>query len=236
MCVRALHFVGFLLDNVSALRNSSSSLQNKVIECQQQVISAQAELSDCKSEKLETLKQTLETSVVDSVKVELQSYSAAVQKSLPSCGEPIISKETLKSVVKDVVNEEDRSRNIVVFGLSEEEGEELNDRVGEVFQSIGQKPRIEAVRVGLKKGTDSIRPVKVTVSSSAIVDQIVGNGKKLRQLEKFRTVFVCPDRSPEQRKIQRDLVKIMKERALSETGLRFFIRSGEIHSVARTVK
>ena len=45
VCVRALHFVVFLLDTVSALRNSSSSLQNKVIECQQQVISALAELS-----------------------------------------------------------------------------------------------------------------------------------------------------------------------------------------------
>ena len=42
-----------------------------------------------------------------------------------------------------------------------------------MFQFIGQEPRIEAVRVGVKKGTDSVRPVKVTVSSSAIVDQIV---------------------------------------------------------------
>ena len=122
-----------------------------------------------------------------------------------------------------------RTRNVVVFGLAGEEGDKLNDRVGEVFQSIGQEPRIEAVCVGVKKGTDSIRPVLVTVSSFAIVDQIVGNVNILRQLEKFRTVLVCLDRSPEHRKIQRDLVKIMKEMA-------FFIRSGEIDSVTKTVR
>ena len=85
VCVRALHFVLFLLKNVSALRNSSSSLQSTVIECQQQVISAQAELSDCKTGEFETLKQAMETSVVYSVKVEIQSHSAAVHKSLLSC-------------------------------------------------------------------------------------------------------------------------------------------------------
>ena len=87
----------------------------------------------------------------------------------------------MKSVLKDVVSEEDRSSNAVVFGLPEVDGEELNDRVSQVIQCIGHKPRIETTLVGKKKSTDSIRPVKVKVSSSMIVGQIVANAKKLRQ-------------------------------------------------------
>ena len=57
----------------------------------------------------------------------------------------------LKSVVKRVVEEEDRSRNVVVFGLSEGSDSELVDSVSEVFQNIGQKPKIvEACRFGRK--------------------------------------------------------------------------------------
>ena len=37
--------------------------------------------------------------------------------------------------------------NVVLFGLLEEDGEELNDKVSQVFQSIGQKPRIETTSI-----------------------------------------------------------------------------------------
>ena len=77
-----------------------------------------------------------------------------------------------------------------MIGLSEEEGGVLNDRVSVVVQSLGEKSRIEAVRVGVKKRTDLI-----TFSSSAIVDQIVGNAKKLRQVGKFRNVFLISGKS-----------------------------------------
>ena len=93
---------------------------------------------------------------------------------------------------------------------------------------MGLKPRAEACRVGRKKSTDSVRPVKVKVSSSLIVDQLLTNAKTLRSVSKFRNVFVCPDRSPEQRQIHRELVKDMKGRAVAEPNKRFFIRAGEI--------
>ena len=40
--------------------------------------------------------------------------------------------EVLKSVVKSVVEEEDRSRNVMVFGIEEVENEELTERVQEI--------------------------------------------------------------------------------------------------------
>ena len=121
--------------------------------------------------------------------------------------EQVISSETLKSVVKGVVEEEDRSRNVVVFGLSEGSDSELVDSVSEVFQNIGQKPKIvEACRIDRKSKDNTVtaRPVKVKVSSSIVVNQLVANAKNLRITEKFKTVFVSPDRAPEKRQIQRD--------------------------------
>ena len=73
--------------------------------------------------------------------------------------------------------EEGLSRNIMVFGLQEgdEESEDLNLKVGAVFGHLGEKPRLEAVRLGKKSqtGSEGARPVKVTLSSSSFVHQIL---------------------------------------------------------------
>ena len=55
---------------------------------------------------------------------------------------------TLRKVVKSVVQEEDRSKNVIVFGLQERTGENTELRVEELFQDIGLKPHLQAVRVG----------------------------------------------------------------------------------------
>ena len=57
VCIRALHFVGHLINNVENLKNASFSLQNRLIESHQQVISVQEELSECKTKQLEMLKK-----------------------------------------------------------------------------------------------------------------------------------------------------------------------------------
>ena len=80
--------------------------------------------------------------------------------------EQVIISEMLKSVVKRVVEEEDCSHNVVVFGLSE--------------GSDSRKSKDNSV---------TARPVKVKVSSSIVVDQLVANAKNLRITEKFKTVF-----------------------------------------------
>ena len=106
------------------------------------------------------------------------------------------------------------------------------------FKTLGRNTKIvEACRIGSKSksGAAAVRPVKVKPSCSITVDQIVANAKNLRKIEKFKTVFVCPDRSPEQRQIQRDLVKEMKERATKNTDKTFFIKAGQIHCRDKTV-
>ena len=227
VCGRAFDYTNFLMDTVESYRNAVTRLQTQLIEKQEQVISVQAELSACKTEQLEAMKKTVSSSVADSVKAEFKSYSSVVQ-SLPPPS-PVISPETLTTVVKTIVAEEDRSRNLLIFGLPEEKEEEkLDAQVSEVLETVGLKPKVEVQRIGRKKTDGSTRPVKVIASNSLVVDQILRNARNLRNSERFRTVFLSQDRSVEQRKVRKELVQEMKKRTLAEPSKKFYIKDGKI--------
>ena len=101
---------------------------------------------------------------------------------------------------------------------------------------IGEKPRTESIRVGKKKPGSVGRPVKVTFSSSVIVNQILSKARRLRTVDKYKAVFISPDRSPEQRDKQRLLVQELKKRTLDEPGKRHFIKGGSVCIADKHVK
>ena len=75
----------------------------------------------------------------------------------------MISPETLRKVVEAVLEEEDKNKDIMLFGLEEEKNETLwPDKVGNVFFFIGEKLSFVASRVG-KTSASKARPIKVTV-------------------------------------------------------------------------
>ncbi len=86
---------------------------------------------------------TVKSSVEESLKSEFVTYSSKLQAPGPA-----IATETVKTFVKTVVKEEDRSRSVILFGLAESPDEQLSDKVEEIFQEIGEKPRFEASRIG----------------------------------------------------------------------------------------
>ena len=144
----------------------------------------------------------------------------------------------LKNVVKDVVAEEDRSRNLMVFGLEEEPGEQISEKVSQVFVELEEKPIIEASRIGLKDSKAAkkpARPVKVIVSSSTIVQQILSKARSLRNSEHYKKVFISADWSTEQRAQQRGLVQELKRRRTEEPDKRFYIRGGQLCSAEYTM-
>ena len=145
VCGRAFVYTNYLMETVEAYKDVSTSLHAQVIEKQEQVISVQAELSACKTEQLEAMKKAVSSSVADTVKAEFKSYSSVAQ-SFPGPS-PVISPEALTTVVKTVVAEEDRSRNFLIFGLSEDkEDENLEEQVSEVLESIGMNPKVSRLR------------------------------------------------------------------------------------------
>ena len=120
--------------------------------------------------------------------------------------------ETVQSEVKSVqsdavkrdVETEERGKNVVIYGAPEGSTQTLETRVGNIMEHVDQKPRIgDCCRLG-KETEGSVRPMEVTLSSSYVVVEVLR--KLLKNAKGVRQIFICPDRSVEQRKAQKGLV------------------------------
>jgi 20S proteasome alpha/beta subunit len=102
---------------------------------------------DCKERKIISGQFADCNVVAESVHSETKSYSAALTANQESAPPTI---KTLTKAIKRVVQEENRSKNILVFGLPEEEGEGAIAVIDKEFECVGEKSKHESVRVGLK--------------------------------------------------------------------------------------
>ena len=89
-------------------------------------------------------------------------------------------------MVKDVVDQEDRGRNVVMFGVSEDGGQSLDEKINLVFADIDEKHRFETIRLGAKK-KNIIRPV--TVSQQQQYD----SAANFEEIEEFEQVCESQD-------------------------------------------
>lgn len=199
-----------------------------LVASQKQVIGLQAELLQCKNDQLEALQATVKTSVEDTVKAEIRCYSKVVQENLPPAP-PAISHETVKSIVQTVVQAEDRSRSFMVFNLAEEEEEQINSKVEEMLLVLDEKPKVEACRLGKRDPENpKVRPVKVTVSTSVAVSQILAKARNLRSSPKHSSVYISQDRSPAEREQHKLLVAELKKKRDADKSKRYYIKNGVI--------
>ena len=96
--------------------------------------------------------------VKTAVQQEMKSYSSVVSKSCSTA----LSPNKLEAVVRKVAAKEDMSKNAIIYGLTENENEKLQEKVDEVLTEIGEKPRIkDCCRVGIKR-VGGTRPIKFT--------------------------------------------------------------------------
>ena len=231
----SFHYVRLQTEKMKQLKAELSSVKSQLIENQKWVISLQEQIIDNKDKQLDAVQTVVKSSVESNLKEQFKSYSEAAAANVMVCQpeSSLTDPATLKKVVKSVVQEEDRSRNVVIFGLPEKKGENIEDRVQEVFQEIGLKPTLQASRVGK---TSSKRPVKVSLSSASAVHEVLRQVKKLRHSTTFSKVYVRPDRSEEERSQDRLLVQELIKKRDAEPGRLHFIRSGTIHSKDKPVE
>ena len=225
----------YYLNCYSSLKYDVQELKSHLISSQAKVVKLQGELLDTKSKELQSVETAVKAAVQDTVQAEMMSYSKALSGST-SCTAPKFTEQSLKKVVQKVVREEDRSRNVMIFGLKEEAGEDLSNKVNVMFEQIEEKPRCEAIRVGrYATESDKTRPIKVVFNESVIVHQILVKAKELRLSEDYKSVFISPDRSPEERVTHQKLVLDLKQfKAKDDPDKRYFIRSGRICSEGKT--
>ena len=154
----------FLFDFVNIAQDCMNVLKRGCIEVdtlKSETKSAYKELAEVQKEVLISKREQIEKveiGVQKTLKNEMKLYSDSLKK---SSGDSVTLKK-IKTVVQDVV--EDRTKNLMIFGLGEVEGENLHSKVGAVFEELGQKPIFEAERVGI---VDKVkcRPVKVVLQN-----------------------------------------------------------------------
>ena len=97
-------------------RDEIADIRKRLLDSQQAVINLQKQKLQEKSETVSEMK--------DVVKAKLKSYrpiaALRVRTSLQAATIPKTSTAQLRKMVKATVEEEERSRNVVVFGLKEE--------------------------------------------------------------------------------------------------------------------
>ena len=180
-------------------------------------------------QKDELLKQKDEQlqSVQSTVKTELRSYCEAAKQGVSASS---ITAAQVKMAVKTAVSEEDRTRNIILFGMAEEQNENLEACATAVFEQVEEKPAIvDCHRIGrAREGVT--RPVKVILASGDVAQRVVKNAGRLKRSEKFKEVYLSADRTIEERRARKELVVRLKEKRDSEPELHHFIRNGTIFS------
>ena len=131
------------------------------------------------------------------VKTEIGSWSKIVQQK--STANTPMSPARLKEAVKSAVAEDDRSRNVMIFGKKEEDNEDVSDTVTAVFADLNEKPRIvECRRIGTFTH-DRCRPIKVKLSSSDAVLHILRKAKTLKSSNNNSSTYIVRDRTKEER-------------------------------------
>ena len=214
----ASSYIGFIDD----ARTQVENLKSELIESHRSQIKLQQNLLEVQSEQIKSVSTVIDTAIENGMK----SYSQVVTNSV-SKPEPNFTEAKLKKVIQEAVADEDRSKNIMVFGMSEEAEEDVSDKITAVFEEISEKPRFEAARIGREK-TGKVRPIKVSLCSSDAVHQILAKARNLRTSTSHRSVYIEPDRSLEERVKQKELLTEMKRRANEDDSKYYYIRSGRI--------
>ena len=100
---------------ISHLEIEAQKLKSDFIKKQEQAFGLQEDLISAKDNQLLELKETIVLSIGDTFQTQLTSNSKALQGSGNGCSSSLLDQNVLKSVVKDVVGEEDISRNMLIF-------------------------------------------------------------------------------------------------------------------------
>ena len=231
--LEAVNVIKSQSEMITQLKDIVDAFKTDTLADKAKIIRLQDKLLENKDDQIKILESSVEKTVQNTVEREIKSYSEAVSKS--GSEGPIVTPEKLKLAVKSAIKEEDRSRNVIVFGLREEASEQVENQVSELFSELGEKPRIQASRIG-KESTDStsIRPVKVVLPNSTAAHQVLQKAKFLKRIKARKTVFISPDRSVDEREQRRNLVTELNRLIKEQPNSYHFIRAGRVQSVDKT--
>ena len=122
------------------------NLQEEKIADHNEVIQLQKQLISKKDEGIGKFSEIMEA--------EIKSFSAVLQQNCTTA----LSPKKIATAVKKITTEEDRSKDVVIFGVAEEQGESVTSKVRQTLDHFEEKPVItDYWRIGQQDQTDQIQ-------------------------------------------------------------------------------
>ena len=184
------------------------------------------------------LQQAQMNSVQETVKSEMKSWADVVKKTNVQRNAKQLTENSVKQAVRAVDEEKQRSRNLMIYGCQEKEKEaafEITKTAKDVFDdaAVFPMPRIcQTYRIGkTKKEQGKIRPIKVVLESIDEVDFVLERARNLKDSDKFKQVYLGPDRTKENHLAHNKLDRQMKQMIEKDPNKHYYIRQGRIRSV-----
>ena len=138
-----------------------------------------------------------------------------------------ITADQVKNAVKCAGQEEDRTKNIIMFGVTDNEKEEKYSRILNIYESLDEKPTMtECVRRGSKR-EGVVRPIKVTLGSLETVHRVLSEAGQLQKSQQHRGIYLSVDRTQEERQACKKLVEQLKQKREAKPEHYHFIRNKE---------
>ena len=163
---------------LGTLKSERIADQKKIIELQQKII-------DNKDLELENVKNEMKSAVQS----EIKSYSSVLKT---TCSQALAPRR-VQAALKTAAAEEDRSKSLIIYGIEEKKEEKLEETVLDILAHLDEKPRIvSCCRVGKDNVEGEVvtrKPIRVNLSGTDHVRQILLKKRKLRSVEGYTTVY-----------------------------------------------
>ena len=221
-----------LLEHLDHVRDRLDSATDQLLKRDAQIIELQSEISTLKDSIIGMKDAMLESSVSavkTVVKEEMQSYSSVLQTAATAVKETCVSAlapNRIRTAISRAA--EDRSTNLIVYGLGETTTTTDKDKVKGLFETLSEAPVLVSVeRLGKGRG-EGVRPIRVVLRTREVARTILGKSVQLKDSEVYQRVFIAPDRTFEERAERRELVSKLKERKELEPEKAWRIRGNSV--------
>ena len=197
------------------------------IELQEKLIEAQKSLIEVQGQKLNSVSESVQKQLQGYSKVLVQNCSAAIapsrlQAAWKKASVPLPTGGTTEEATPD------RKLNLVLFGLPETTARTTEHEVRDIFTELNEKPVITSTKRVGEKTDNRPRPVIVTLERRETLLQLLRKAKQLRDSEKFSSVFLSPDLTPEEQRERKTLVDTVKGLRRDNPNGRYWVSRGVI--------
>lgn len=173
------------------------------------------------------------TDLVNSLQNEILSLKAKVDVAASiTGGKPDITHNLTiaEDIISEVMEREKRRNNLIIFNLPEMERATRIEQtaadtasVQDIFTYLGVSTEVSnPVRLG-KYDPTSIqrkRPLRITLPSTTVINEVLRGNKKIKQMERFKSVVINKDKTPNQLRFFKSVKEQLNARLSSgETAL-----------------